>query len=108
MKHVSSVAEYVLELLDGGSGPDPSKHGMTSEEERLASRFHQVCRGHVSQLRLAISDTMVSWFAVAGCGIAGAASQLRHQAVRGLCHRAVPGRTPRSGSSTGLSSRYCA
>jgi hypothetical protein len=42
MKHVSTVADNVQLLLSGSTDPDPEQHGMTTEEERAASRTPQV------------------------------------------------------------------
>jgi hypothetical protein len=42
MKHAASMAEYVVQLLEGCTGPEPSQHGMSTEDERLASRMSKV------------------------------------------------------------------
>ena len=42
MQHVHALAADVRGLLDGTSNPDPSQHGLTSEEERATSSTPQV------------------------------------------------------------------
>ena len=43
MQHVHSLAKDVSGLLDGSRNPDPSQHGLTTEEERIASSAPNVC-----------------------------------------------------------------
>lgn len=45
MKHAAAVAGSVQQLLTGSTEPDPGQHGLTTDEERAASRNLQV--GHL-------------------------------------------------------------
>ena len=38
------MANHVTALLNGATDPDPSQHGMTTEEERTAGNNPQVSR----------------------------------------------------------------
>ena len=42
MQHVFAMANHVTALLNGATDPDPSQHGMTTEEERASSSKPQV------------------------------------------------------------------
>ena len=42
MHHVFTMANHVTALLNGATDPDPSQHGMTTEEERASSSKPQV------------------------------------------------------------------
>lgn len=42
MQHVFALASHVTALLNGATDPDPSQHGMTTEEERASSSKPQV------------------------------------------------------------------
>ncbi len=42
MKHAAAVAGSVQQLLTGSTEPDPGQHGLTTDEERAASRNLQV------------------------------------------------------------------
>lgn len=42
MQHVFALANHVTALLNGATDPDPSQHGMTTEEERASSSKPQV------------------------------------------------------------------
>ena len=42
MQHVFALANHVTALLNGATDPDPSQHGMTTEEERASSSTPQV------------------------------------------------------------------
>lgn len=41
MRFASTVASNVEQLLCGSTDPDPAQHGMTTDEERIASRCPQ-------------------------------------------------------------------
>ncbi len=41
MRHASVVASHVISLLNGSTFPDPGQHGLTTEEERVASHLLQ-------------------------------------------------------------------
>ena len=51
MQHVFALANHVTALLNGATDPDPSQHGMTTEEERASSSKPQVSK-HCSGLCL--------------------------------------------------------
>ena len=42
MRFASVVSNGVQQLLEGSTDPDPQQHGMTTDEERIASRLTQV------------------------------------------------------------------
>jgi hypothetical protein len=42
MKYTSAMANLVQSILNGITDPDPSQHGMTTDEERTASLMPQV------------------------------------------------------------------
>lgn len=42
MKYADTVARQVVTLLQGSAEPDPMQHGLTTDEERAASRAPQV------------------------------------------------------------------
>ena len=42
MQHVFAMASHVTALLNGATDPDPSQHGMTTEEEQASSSKPQV------------------------------------------------------------------
>lgn len=42
MKYADTVARQVVSLLQGSAEPDPMQHGLTTDEERAASRAPQV------------------------------------------------------------------
>lgn len=44
MQHVFAIANQVTALLNGATDPDPSQHGMTTEEERASSSKPQVSK----------------------------------------------------------------
>lgn len=44
MQQVFAIANQVTALLNGATDPDPSQHGMTTEEERASSSKPQVSR----------------------------------------------------------------
>jgi hypothetical protein len=60
MKHAAAVAGNVQLLLSGSTEPDPEQHGMTSEEERAASRTPQV-RCRVRALPCALRGACPAW-----------------------------------------------
>ncbi|GMH41703.1 hypothetical protein BSKO_09613 [Bryopsis sp. KO-2023] len=37
MQHTAALSSHIIELLDGATDPDPSQHGLTTEEERTSS-----------------------------------------------------------------------
>ncbi len=43
MRHAAAVAQQVQAILNGSTEPDPTQHGLTSEEERVAAQLPQVC-----------------------------------------------------------------
>jgi hypothetical protein len=45
MRYAAAMANYVQAVLNGSTDPDPAQHGMTTEQERVASLATQV-RGH--------------------------------------------------------------
>ncbi len=51
MQHVAAVATHINALLQGVTDLDPQQHGMTTEEERIASSCPQVlpfCPAHLN------------------------------------------------------------
>jgi hypothetical protein len=55
MAYASSMASDVDAILNGSSGPDPTQHGLTSEDERARCNMPQArgrvglaCRGNVT------------------------------------------------------------
>ena len=44
MQHVFALANHVTALLNGATDPDPSQHGMTTEEEQASSSKPQVSK----------------------------------------------------------------
>ena len=61
MQHVFVMANHVTALLNGATDPDPSQHGMTSEEERSASSNPQV--GKLQE----VSACVCSWAGFQQC-----------------------------------------
>lgn len=43
MAYAASMASHVQAILEGSSDPDPSQHGMTSDDERARCNMAQVC-----------------------------------------------------------------
>ena len=49
MRHVHAIARSISDIMAGRLSPDPVQHGLTSEEERIASNMPQV--GLAARLR---------------------------------------------------------
>ena len=65
MQHIFAMANHVTALLNGATDPDPSQHGMTTEEERASSSKPQVSCSH--QLGCSLCQThkdCFKWIAV--------------------------------------------
>lgn len=54
MQHAAATAQMLQEILAGCTSPDPAQHGMTTEEERAASKVQVGWGGFWLWLRCAV------------------------------------------------------
>ena len=63
MQHIFAMANHVTALLNGATDPDPSQHGMTTEEERASSSKPQVSCMHLlwhgPSARVTVTSTLL-------------------------------------------------